>query len=321
MSFFYSKILKMTIDFAINDFISHCQFEKKLSPKTIKAYRIDLRQFKIHLKNKSLLSEVSKQEIKGYLVSISPLKPKSIKRKIATIKALFNYLEFDDKIEVNPFRKIRIKIKDPHSLRVVMDIQEIKKIFKSAYEKKQCNIDTTTYSHFECLRNIVVFELLFSTGARVSEIAELQKNCINLETGLILIKGKGDKERIVQICNIETLSILKTYFNYYEEKISQNGGWFLINRNYKKISDQSIRNIVHRMVKNAGVIKHITPHIFRHTFATLLLEKNVDIKYIQSLLGHSSITTTQIYTHINQNHQREILTTKHPRGDFSFETI
>ena len=213
---------------------------------------------------------------------------------------------------------MKIQIKEPTILRPVMDIIEIKKMFKCIYERKRNSIKMDSFSHFEWIRNIVVVELLFSTGARVSEIADLRTQSINLNTGCVTIKGKGDKERIIQICNSETLSILCNYYKQFKKELDKSGGWFLINRSKRKLSDQSIRIIVKNLYIEAGLSKHITPHIFRHTFATLLLEENVDIKYIQNLLGHSSITTTQIYTHVNQKHQREILTKKHPRKDFSF---
>jgi integrase/recombinase XerD len=141
---------------------------------------------------------------------------------------------------------------------------------------------------------------------------------INVESGEITIKGKGNKERIIQVCNEETIIILKQYRNSYLEKIRKSGGFFLVNRLGNMLSDQSIRNIVKSVSVKAEIQSNVTPHQFRHTFATLLLEKDVDIKYIQGLLGHSSILTTQIYTHVNREKQKQILSTKHPRGDISF---
>ena len=170
------------------------------------------------------------------------------------------------------------------------------------------------------MRNIAVVELLFATGARVSEIANLRMEQINLTLGIINLKGKGDKERTIQICNKETLTILRRYYTVFKKQINKSEGYFLINRWQTKLSDQSIRNIVKGLSKKAGLQKHVTPHCFRHTFATLLLEKDVDIKYIQLLLGHSSIVTTQIYTHVNKAKQREIIRTKHPRRDFSMKS-
>ena len=309
-----------TIQTAVKEFFTHCRYEKNLSPKTLKSYGIDLTQLTNFLiaNNHSLeILDVTKAELREFLEEISRLKPKSIKRKIATIKAMFNYLEFEDKVQVNPFRKMKIKIRESKTLPKVMDIREVSRIFKSAYAANAKVKNVNSYSYMEALRNIVVVELLFTTGARVSEISNLKTENIDLTTGSVSIKGKGNKERFIQICNAETLKILKEYYNLFIKKIESAGGFFLINRLGNKLSDQSIRQIVKNLSNKAGIQKHITPHVFRHSFATLLLEKDVDIKYIQSLLGHSSIMTTQIYTHVNSAKQRQILRTKHPRRDFS----
>lgn len=307
-----STILK-----AIDSFIGHCRFEKNLSPKTLKAYTTDLTQLAKFLSDRVYPIEISlitKVEIRAYLEFISPLKPKSIKRKVASIKVLFNYLEFEDSITSNPLRKMRIRIKEPKILPKVMDIKEIHKILEIAYEELH-TVGSTQYGYAAALRNVVIVELLFSTGARVSEIANLKLQNINILTGAITIKGKGDKERIIQVCNKEVLKSLKEYYSLFSDKIQYSENYFLINRFGNKISDQSIRNNVKHLAIKAGIQKHITPHIFRHSFATLLLEKDVDIKYIQSLLGHSSIMTTQIYTHVNREKQIQILKAKHPRRD------
>lgn len=307
----------MTIRNAIDQFILHCRFEKNLSIKTMKAYETDLLQFNLALNRSLLIDQISRENIKEYLASISSFKPKTINRKIATIKVFFSFLEFESKIDINPFHKMKARIKEPVVLRTVLDLKDIIKIFKIGYKLKSKVANKSSYSYFEALRNIVVLELLFATGARVSEIANLNMENINVYSGNIVIKGKGNKERIIQICNNETLMVLQKYYQLSEGNIIKSGGWFLINRFNKKLSDQSIRNLVSKLTKNIGIPKHITPHVFRHTFATLLLEKDVDIKYIQSLLGHSSITTTQIYTHVTRKRQRQILTAKHPRRDFT----
>ena len=141
----------MTFKIETTEFLLHCRFEKNLSPKTLKAYETDLSQLRLFLNKKELVSEISKEDIRSYLVLLSSLKPKSIKRKIATMKALFNFLEFEDKILVNPFRKMRIKIKEPQTLRSVMDIREVIKILKTGYLKRdviECRLffelETTT---------------------------------------------------------------------------------------------------------------------------------------------------------------------------------
>jgi len=309
-----------TLQAAIQNFISHCKYEKNLSSKTIKAYQTDLKQFNEFLQNCNSpleISAVTKLELKMYLESISPLKPKSIKRKIATIKAMLNYLEFDGVIEVNPIRKMRIKIKESKQLPKVLNIKEVLAIFKLAYTSIVHIGVADTYSYFSEIRNIAVIELLFATGGRVSEISNLKDAQIDLQSGQVIIKGKGDKERIIQICNKETIALLKKYRRLSSDKINAADGYFLINRFNKKLSDQSIRNIVAKFSIAAQIKTHVTPHVFRHSFATLLLEKDVDIKYIQAMLGHSSIMTTQIYTHVNREKQKQILRSKHPRKDFS----
>lgn len=304
-----------TLNKSVSDFLNHCQFEKNLSIKTLKAYQTDLLQFDSFLIDSNFphhISNITKAEIREYIASLANLKPKSVKRKIASIKALFNYLEFEDLLITNPLRKLKIKIKEPRLLPVVLNMSEISKVYKVAFEIEKNIKNRTSYSYKEALRNLVVLELLFTTGARVSEVANLKVHNMNLDTGNIKICGKGAKERIIQICNKETIAVLKKYQRIYSKQI-ECSGFFLINRFGNKLSDQSIRNIVRNFITTAGIQKNVTPHTFRHSFATLLLERDVDIKYIQSMLGHSSIMTTQIYTHVNSEKQRQILKSKHPR--------
>lgn len=309
------------ISLAISDFLSHCRIEKNLSQKTIKAYQTDLLQISSFLeteRHSGDLAMISKIEIRSFLDTMQFLKPKTVKRKIASLKAFFNYHEFEENILVTPFRKMRINIKEPKELPAVMNIQEMAKIFNVVYKERDSFKNTMSYAYAEALRNVAVIELLFTTGARVSEIANLTSQAINMDSGTIYIKGKGNKERIIQVCNADSIDIIQQYFEL-NKTIIEKEGYFLINRFNKKLSDQSIRNMVRAAAESAGISRRITPHAFRHSFATLLLEKDVDIKYIQAMLGHSTITTTQIYTHVNKQKQREILQAKHPRQDIAIE--
>ena len=194
-------------------------------------------------------------------------------------------------------------------------------MLRTLYKKIKTTNKNTSYSFKEIIRNIVVIELLFATGGRVSEIAGLKDRSVNLRSGVIKLLGKGDKERIIQVCNDETITLLNFYKNLWCDEIEKSKGHFLINRFGEMLSDQSIRNLVKKTAIEAGITKRITPHVFRHSFATLLLEKDVDIKYIQSLLGHSSIITTQIYTHVSKAKLRQLLRTKHPRKDISVDNF
>ena len=156
-------------------------------------------------------------------------------------------------------------------------------------------------------------ELLFSTGIRVSELCHVRDTELNLKDCYVRIYGKGAKERILQIGNPDVLHILHVYRSLFHEEIT-NSGFFFINRLGHPLSEQSVRLLLLHYEKTLNLPQHITPHMFRHTFATQLLEEDVDIRYIQHILGHSSITTTQIYTHISSNKQKEILCQKNPRN-------
>ncbi|HEX2629793.1 MAG TPA: site-specific integrase, partial [Chitinophagaceae bacterium] len=190
----------MTIKKSIQEFTLHCKMEKNLSIKTRKAYGTDLLQFSNFIREKTEINTIDRVDIRQFLGSMDQLTAKTIKRKIATIKSFFNYLEFEDKITINPFRKMRIRIKEEKKLPSVMSITEISRILRQVY-LKQSQLPSSSYGQFESLRNIIVIELLFNTGARVSEIANLKAEHIQLDSGTILIKGKGNKERILHICN------------------------------------------------------------------------------------------------------------------------
>ncbi len=310
----------MKLEEVIKNFKFHCKFERNLSNKTMEAYTIDLNQFEQFKDYKNLdISEFDKHKLKDYVQSLYELdfKAKTIKRKVAVLKAFFTYLEFDEIILVSPFRKMRISIKEPTTLPQTIELKEIVKILKFLYKIKESFNDKNLYSYKAIVRDIVIIEILFSTGMRVSELCNIKLNNINLQAGIIKIKGKGDKERIIQICDNEAKKVLKEYFELFSEQIKRTK-CFLINRLDKQISEQSVRLMIKKYQKISGIDKHITPHMFRHSFATLLLEEGVDVRYIQHMLGHSSISTTQIYTKVNMKQQKKILNSKHPRKGLSF---
>jgi integrase/recombinase XerD len=313
-------INKLIMEEAIKKFLFHCEFEKRLSKKTLKAYSIDLEQFRMQMFNQGLscIGLVGKTELKNYLHSISTFKPKTTKRKVASIKAFFNFLEYEELIDVNPLRKIRISIKEPLVLPQVMNIQEAIKLFSLVYsEVENYKVNKERNGYRDRVRDIAVFELLFGTGVRVSELCSLRYSDIGIGYSSICVNGKGSKERNIKIINEDIIKALKNYYSLFSEQINE-GGFFFINRCGRRLSEQSVRLMIRKYRKKGNINKNITPHMFRHTFATLLLEQDVDIKYIQNILGHSSIMTTQIYTHVSTEKQTDILQNKHPRNEFSF---
>ena len=296
----------------VEDFLFHCIYEKNLSQKTIKAYTIDINQYEEFMKtqkndfdNKDVLKEYVR-----YLFS-KEYKEKTIKRKLATLKAFFSHLEFEEIIAVSPFRKIRLSIKEPKMLPKTLSLKEIKKIFMYVYKQKENFIYKDRYTYKSIIRDIAVLELLFATGIRVSEVCNLRVKDIELQSGVVLVFGKGSKQRTLHICDTDVKKALRGYIETFNKKDKKE--MLFTNRLGQSLSEQSVRFMIKKYQKQSGIQKHITPHMFRHSFATLLLEEGVDIRYIQQMLGHSSISTTQIYTQVNLKHQKKILGSKHPR--------
>ncbi len=310
-----------TLITSIEDFLFHCQFEKNLSANTLKAYRTDLKQLLEFVRNKGYSETIEKLDkliLKAYLKHLSCFKPKTVKRKVATIKAFLNEMEVEEVIVVNPFRKMRVLIKEPATLPTVMNSSEVEKLISAVWDDRSL-YQSDSFQYSQVMRDIAVIELLFATGMRVSELCNLGISDIDLATYTIRINGKGNKERLTQVCNSEAILALTRYHSLFKEKISDNGYLFL-NRVDKRFSEQSVRYLIKKYVGKTGLKKNITPHTFRHSFATLLLEEDVDIKYIQHLLGHSSIMTTQIYTHVNMQQTTKLLNLKHPRKNFKVVT-
>ena len=290
----------------VKKYLDYCEFRKELDWNTLKAYRIDLKQFFDYAQE----DVPDKKKIEEYITELhKKYKQKTIKRKIASIKAYYNYLEECEIIDDSPFRKIRVKFKEMTVLPRVIPREEIELLLNYMYSCENVNSDKT-YKYW--LRDIAVVETLFATGARVYEISHIKLDCINLNTGLIKIMGKGGKERYIQVAAPEILDILKKYYEYNSEAI-KTSGFFFVNNRGNRYTEQSIRLMLKKYTNLAGIKRNITPHMFRHSFATYLIEEEVDVTYVQQILGHSSIKTTQIYIHIAAKKQAEILREKHPR--------
>lgn len=288
----------------IENYLNYCQFQKRLSTKTLKAYRIDLNQYYTYMKFKNLKN---KKDISTYIQYLhTHFQPKTVKRKIAAIKAFYTYLEKQDYLKENPFHKLDYHFKEPILLPKTITLRELNQLYHSLYLYSQEHHDKTIF------RDIAILELLICTGIRVSEVSHLLKSNIHIHQNILIINGKGSKERMIYIDNQNLINSLLTYQNLYQDEI-ENNCYFFINRLGHPLSEQSIRFMINKYCHMFNIQSHITPHMFRHTFATMMLEENVDIRYIQEILGHSSITTTQIYTHMSTYKQKEIMSLKNPR--------
>lgn len=303
----------MEVGDAIKIFLVHCKVERNLSPKTLKAYSSDLRQFFLFLQElkRDSAAEVSKDDVKEYASRLSVFAPRTVRRKVATLKAFFSHHEFEENISTNPFRRVKLAVKLPKVLPKVMSLPQVERIFSVAYADKQ-EAEEASATYRRAVRSIAVLELLFATGIRVAELCSLTVDDVSADYSLITVLGKGSKERRIPITNPTVRAALMLYHACFKREISTS---FFVNRLHHRLSEQSVRYMVAHYARMANISQRVTPHVFRHTFATLLLEKDVDIRYIQHILGHSSISVTQIYTHVNDKKKYEILSMKHPRNE------
>ena len=298
----------MRLEDKLAAYLEYCEYRKELDRKTLKAYRIDLRQYFEYI----CVDEPDKEKIEEYVTHLhKSYKQKTVKRKIASIKAFYNYLEETEIIAESPFRKIKVKFKESVTLPRIIPREEIEKLLNHMY---QCLNENDKASRKFMLRDVAVIEVFFATGARVYEISNIRDDSINLNTGLIRLMGKGGKERYVQISNTSILEVLKKYYDENEQAIKKSG-YFFVNNRESRYTEQSIRLMLKKYTKQAGIERNITPHMFRHSFATYLIEEGVDVSCVQQILGHSSIKTTQIYIHIAAKKQAEILKELHPRNN------
>ncbi len=303
----------MNVQSKVGEYLEFCQFRKALDAKTLKAYRIDLRQFFEFLQT----ADPQKDEIEKYITELHKnYKQKTVKRKIASVKAFYAFLEDEEWIEDNPFRRVKVKFKETLMLPRIIPRGEIEKLLNSMYAYPKTNRREAEDRYW--LRDMAIVEVFFATGARVYEISNLRSDCVDIGSGLIRIMGKGNKERYVQIGEASILRLLVRYYQANERAIRESG-YFFVNRRGNRFSEQSIRVMLKKYTRLAGIDRNITPHMFRHSFATYLIEEGVDVSCVQQILGHSSIRTTQIYIHIAAKKQAEILRELHPRNQMRIE--
>lgn len=304
----------MNLQDRVEQYLEYCIYRKELDFKTVKAYRIDLKQYFSFV----CCDDLEKETIESYITDLhKKYKQKTVKRKIASVKAFYSYLEEEEMLDQNPFRKIKVKFKETIVLPRIIPREEIEQLLNYMYTYLN-GLSGTRYKYG--LRDVAVVELFFATGARVYEISNIRNDSINLNSGLIRIMGKGGKERYIQISNEAVLEILRKYYAENEKEIKKNG-YFFVNNRGNRYTEQSIRLMLRKYTKKAGIETKITPHMFRHSFATYLIEEGVDVSCVQQILGHSSIKTTQIYIHVAAKKQADILRELHPRNNMNIVKV
>ncbi len=298
----------MIYDALIDDFKRYISLEKNLSKNTTLSYVSDVRQFLFYCDEKKInFASIKREDFEKYLIYLKKtgLKNSSLFRKTESIRAFYKFLFIDKRIDLNPlseFSPPKLERKLPH----YFTLDEIKKIY-----------DFFTASDFKTLRTCAVIDLLYSAGLRISEVSNLRFEDVNLEQGWVRVKGKGSKERVVPLAS-NTVSVLRLYLDertrVLEKKGEKASPYFFVNRSGSHISRVKLWKDIKEFVKKAGIDKNVYPHMFRHTFATHLLHGGADLRSIGEMLGHASLTTTQIYTHLDKTTIKNIHKRFHPNG-------
>ena len=288
---------------AASAFIRHCQSIRKLSPHTTRAYELDLAGFTQFLGKRAAVAACDKTVIHNYvrhLFDVRTLKESSVKRHLATLRSMFRWLEEDGQVSEDPFRGARIRIRMPKRLPRVIARADLRRLL--LHEQSPSFADLTAY---------VATELLFATGMRVSELAGLLDAAVDVDDGTITIIGKGNRQRRVYVPD-DIKSLLRDY-RTARDRSPSTAETFLVNSRGDAASPQMIRRLVRLHGERSEVRDRVTPHMFRHSVATYLLEEGVDIRYVQRLLGHRSISTTEMYTAVADSALKVRINEKHPR--------
>ncbi|MBN2669592.1 MAG: site-specific tyrosine recombinase XerD [Bacteroidales bacterium] len=300
----------MSWDFNIRSFKQYLQLEKSLMPNSIEAYLRDISQFESFLLMRQMekpVKTIESKDIRDYLAYINELglSERSQARIISGIKSFFKYLLIDEIIENNPAELIEAP-KLGRKLPVVLNLEEI--------DALQATIDL---SKPEGHRNKAIIETLYSCGLRVSELIGLQLSHLYFDQGFIKVLGKGQKERLVPISNKAIRDItyyVKGYRNHLTSIDKKSQDIVFLNRRGKQLTRVMIFTIIKQLAEQIGLQKNISPHTFRHSFATHLVEGGADLRVVQEMLGHESILTTEIYTHIDREFLQDTIMMYHPRS-------
>ena len=310
-----NKIKKDELDGFIEEYISFLKIERGLSLNTISSYYLDLMKFHTYTAGEKIdfkkLSPLFFQNFLSYLAELN-LNGKTRARFYSSIKGFYKFLFKRGIINEFPFKDIEYpfvtkKLPDFLSKDEINRILSVEFISEGRRKKQKQSQD------FENIRNKAVIELLYSSGLRISELADIKLENFNFDMNFMRIRGKGSKERIVPF-GIPFKELLKVYLPLRQKYAKQGGNNLFIAERGHPLTRQGLWKIIKKAAILAKVDKNITPHMLRHTFATHLLEGGADLRSIQQMLGHSSISTTEIYTHTDISHLKEQHTKFHPRN-------
>jgi len=295
------------MDYLVDSYLHYLVVEKGLSRNTIESYGRDLRVFLDFVEGRGIRSfrQVTRGDVLAFLKELQGrgLSVRSVSRALVSLRGLFRFLLLEGHLEEDPVEEMEVP-RPPRSLPHVLSLQEVERILEAPDPGTPLGV-----------RDRAMLELLYATGMRVSELAGLPPEGVDIQVGFVRVKGKGDKERVIPIGEVarERLDI---YLREGRPRLlkGRESPYLFVNRQGRGLSRQGIWKLIKRYALEAGVLTPITPHTLRHSFATHLLERGADLRFVQVMLGHADIGTTQIYTHLNQEYLRKIYQQYHPRA-------
>jgi integrase/recombinase XerC len=300
----------------VSDFLKYIQYEKRYSPHTLTSYQSDLEQFSTFLEREYQISnpqEASYSIIRSWIVQLAENKisPKSINRKIVSLRSYFKYLMRQGKITKDP----TVKIKGPKVKKPLPVFVEEDKIVALLDKVKESEEDKEGFEdNFEGNRDRLILELLYGTGMRRAELIEIKTSAVNFYEGTLKVLGKGNKERIIPM-NQTLVTRIKEFETLKKKEFSGNSSEYLIVTNEgKKTYPMFIHKAVRKYLDTITTVEKRSPHVLRHSFATHLLNKGADLNAIKDLLGHSSLAATQVYTHNSLDKLKAIFNQAHPKS-------
>ncbi|WP_298529376.1 site-specific tyrosine recombinase XerD [uncultured Christiangramia sp.] len=297
----------MNWEHALKDYTNYLKLERGLSDNSISNYQLDVRKLQKFLNvNEIEVSpgQISEEIIQKFIYNVSSsLNARSQSRLISGLRSFFDYLVFENYREQNPLELIESP-KTGRKLPDIISTEEVDRI-----------IQAIDLGKTEGERNRAIIETLYGCGLRVSELTELKLSDLFFDEGFIKITGKGNKQRFVPISEytIKYITLYKDEVRPHQPIKDEYSDTLFLNRRGRQLTRAMIFTIVRKLTEEAGIKKKVSPHTFRHSFATHLLENGADLRAIQQMLGHESITTTEVYVHVNRTHLREVLESFHPR--------
>jgi integrase/recombinase XerD len=298
----------MEVATAINSYLNHVRVEKGLSPNTLTAYRRDLSKFEAFAKKrKRTLEAVTRDDLVDFLATLyrQKLESRSVARNLVTLRNFFRHAQIHDLVKTDPSANLESP-KVRRSLPGYLKLGDVEKLMAQPDAKTPLG-----------LRDRAMLEVLYSTGLRVSELTGLRVADVDMKVGSVRCIGKGDKERIVPIGR-KALGMVEKYLRDARPQLVVKkpaaAAALFVNRRGKALTRVGVWKILSDYGRQAGLRRALTPHMLRHSFATHLLERGADLRSVQLMLGHSDISTTQIYTHLVEERLKQIYKAHHPRA-------